>query len=122
MSIKQLDPTEARALQEGGEWSYVDVRTAAEFAAGHPVGAIHITIGEPGPGGLALNPNFVDEIKAKFGTDAKLLLGCKSGGRSMRAAQMLAEAGFTELVNVEGGFHGSPTQQGWLALGLPVES
>ena len=44
-----------------------------------------------------------------------IYLICKSGGRSMRVATALAEAGFTNLTNVEGG------TSAWVAAGLPVK-
>ena len=45
-----------------------------------------------------------------------IYLICKSGGRSMRVASALVEAGFTNLTNVEGG------TSAWVAAGLPVKS
>ena len=62
-----------------------------------------------------------------FAQDAGLVLGCASGGRSTRAAQMLGMLGFTDLVNVVGGYSGirdaagNLTQSGWCDCGLPVE-
>ena len=47
--------------------------------------------------------------------DQALFLLCKSGGRSMRVATALADAGFTDLTNVDGGI------MAWEAAGLPVK-
>jgi rhodanese-related sulfurtransferase len=57
---------------------------------------------------------------------AKHVVGCGSGPRSTRACEMLAAAGYTDLVNVEGGFNGARDEMGnaipgWVAAGLPVE-
>lgn len=39
-------------------------------------------------------------MKAQYDLDAKLLIGCKTN-RSGKACQLLADAGFTEIYNVE---------------------
>ena len=55
-------------------------------------------------------------------------LGCQVGGRSMRASQMLASFGFTDVTNIKGGFAGlrdpmgRTVEPGWEESGLPVES
>ena len=41
------------------------------------------------------------------------MVGCKSGRRSALACEQMAAAGYTDLVNVAGGF------DAWLAAGLP---
>jgi rhodanese-related sulfurtransferase len=45
-----------------------------------------------------------------------LFILCKVGGRSMRVAAALADAGFTDLTNVTGGI------MAWEAAGLPVKT
>ena len=120
MSIELLDPNQAKARQDEG-WTYVDVRTPEEFANGHPAGAVNVPVAFASGGRMVANPDFLTQMTEKFSTDTTLLLGCKSGGRSMTAAKILEGAGFTNLVNVEGGFLGSPTQPGWQPLGLPTE-
>ncbi|CAN0100670.1 unnamed protein product [Hapterophycus canaliculatus] len=47
-----------------------------------------------------LKPDFVDTMKAQFDLNAKLLIGCKTA-RSAKACQLLVDAGFTEVYNVE---------------------
>lgn len=114
MSYDVIDPRTARTRQDEG-WAYVDVRTPEEFAAGHPAGAVNVPILlQTGP-----NPQFVAGIRALFSPGAKLLMGCKSGGRSARACEVLA-AGDYALANVDGGYEGSPYTRGWAAEGLPT--
>jgi rhodanese-related sulfurtransferase len=121
--------TEARALQQQG-WVYVDVRSTTEFAGGHPESAVNVPLIEPDPdtGQPMPNPDFVRVLQHEFGSDAKLLVGCQVGGRSMRAAQMLRATGFTEVVNVRGGFAGArdpmgrTVDPGWVDAGLPIET
>jgi len=122
----RISPQEASAkLAEG--WTYVDVRTTEEFEAGHPPGAVNVPLMHAGPGGFVPNPDFVRVMTAAFPTDAKLVLGCKSGGRSARAAQALAGAGFESVLDQRAGWDGTRnpfgqvTEPGWSRAGLPVE-
>ncbi|HEV8375684.1 MAG TPA: rhodanese-like domain-containing protein [Candidatus Polarisedimenticolia bacterium] len=129
MPTRSISPKEAQALlaQKAGH-VYLDVRTVAEFAAGHPTSAVNVPLVEPDPSGMmALNPDFLRVVRAHFAEDAKLLVGCMSGGRSLKAAEMLEQAGFREVINVRCGFggerdaRGRVVEPGWAELGLPVE-
>jgi rhodanese-related sulfurtransferase len=112
-------------LAEG--FTYVDVRTAEEFEAGHPPGAVNVPIALTAPGGMAPNPDFGRVMVAAFPRDARLVLGCKSGGRSMRAAGELLAAGFTNLLELRPGWDGARnpfgqvTEPGWSRSSMPVE-
>ena len=125
---KQISVTEARDLQQAGS-TYVDVRSSAEFAAGHPAGAVNVPLLErdEDSGQLAPNPDFLRVMQAAFAADTPLLIGCQVGGRSSRAAQMLESFGFTDIANVRGGFGGmrDPSGRlvdpGWTDANLPVE-
>jgi rhodanese-related sulfurtransferase len=126
-NIKRVSPTEAKQLLDEG-WIYVDVRSEPEFAAGHPAGAQNVPIANPGPGGMAPNPDFVAVIQALYPKDTRLVLGCQAGGRSARAAATLDAAGFTNLVDQRAGWGGARdafgqiAEPGWAAAGLPVET
>lgn len=126
---KQVNVTEASELQTKGH-TYVDVRSTEEFALGHPDGAFNVPLLEPdgATGQMMPNPDFVRVMQASFPSDAKLLIGCQMGGRSMRAAQMLDSFGFTDVSNVRGGFGGARdpmtgrvVDSGWADSGLPIE-
>jgi rhodanese-related sulfurtransferase len=127
MNIRRISPAEAHALMRDEGYVYLDVRTQAEFAAGRPKGAVNIPVMVPGPSGMVPSPDFVDACAQAFSRDAKLVLGCRSGQRSMRAAEALLGAGYTGLVEQRAGFEGARnafgqvTEKGWLAEGLPVE-
>jgi len=54
-------------------------------------------------------------MKANFAPDALLLIGCETGSRSGRAAQMLEVFGFVSAACVAGGY------VGWRAAGHAVE-
>ena len=53
---------------------------------------------------MTSNAEFLTVMQANYPTDAKLLIGCQVGGRSARAAEMLAAAGYDTAINVKGGF------------------
>ena len=108
-------------------WTYVDVRTVEEFEAGHPPGAVNVPIALSAPGGMAPNPDFGRVMAAAFAKDAKIVVGCKTGGRSIRAATELAGAGFTSVADMRPGWDGARNpfgqvaEPGWSKEGLPVE-
>jgi rhodanese-related sulfurtransferase len=124
--IPRISPSEASDKLADG-WAYVDVRTIEEFEAGHPAGAINAPIALAGPGGMTPNDDFLRVMKSAFPLDAKIVVGCKSGGRSARAAQALVSAGFTQIVDQRAGWDGARnpfgqlTEPGWARAGLPVE-
>jgi rhodanese-related sulfurtransferase len=97
---------------------YVDVRTTGEFEQGHPEGAWNLPIAFSGGMGMRPNPDFVEVATRVLPKDAPLLIGCKSGGRSLMACRVLAQAGFTNVANVAGGYHGGEVP-GWVQCGLP---
>jgi rhodanese-related sulfurtransferase len=120
-------PKEALDLQQQG-WVYVDVRSVPEFEAGHPAGAFNIPLMHFLPGrGMSPNSEFQAVFAKHFAKDAKVVVGCKTAGRSLRAAEMLAAAGWTSVVDMRGGFEGerdmsgSAVVAGWKDSGLPVE-
>lgn len=124
---RRVSPREARRLVEEAGYAYVDVRTELELRAGHPAGAYHVPFEVQGPDGrLVPNPAFVAVMAARFPRDARLVLGCRAGGRSLRAVRRLAAAGFTDLVDQRAGFEGTRDpfggrdEAGWAAEGLPV--
>jgi rhodanese-related sulfurtransferase len=125
--ITRISPKEASdKLAEG--WTYVDVRTVEEFEAGHPPGAVNVPIALAAPGGMAPNPAFAGVMEAAFAKDAKIVVGCKAGGRSLRAAQALLSMGFTSVVDQRAGWDGARdpfgqlAEPGWSRTGLPVEN
>jgi len=130
MEIPQTTPTEAYdVLQQHPDAVYLDVRTTAEFEAGHPAGAHHVPVIFFGAGGQPRpNPDFVSAVEAAVPRDTKILVGCQAGGRSQRACELLRDAGYADVTNVRGGFGGARDQTGrvvipgWREAGLPVET
>lgn len=131
MSVKHVDVKQAHALQSDEGYTYVDVRSTPEFDQGHPAGAHNVPLLhlDPATRQMLPNPDFVAVMQASHAPDAKLLIGCQVGGRSARAADILAAAGYTDVCNVLGGFGGARDRmtgevlnEGWAAAGLPVET
>ena len=112
MPVSNLSVTDAHLAQRAGA-TYVDVRSCLEFEAGHPAGALNVPLLEvdEDTGQLMPNPDFVRVMQANFAPDTALLLGCQSGTRSARAAQILETFGFTSLGNVLAGFQGWALKQ-----------
>jgi rhodanese-related sulfurtransferase len=71
----------------------IDVRTPAEYAAGHIDGAINIDVE---------GPIFAAEID-KLDKAGGYALYCHSGRRSLLAADQMTQAGFTKITNLKGG-------------------
>jgi rhodanese-related sulfurtransferase len=127
MSVKRVSPEEAKALIDTEGYVYVDVRSQPEFQAGHPMGACNVPLMHMGPEGMSANPEFLSVMEKAFPKDAKLVLGCKAGGRSMRAASILESAGYAHVVDQRAGFEGAMepgtgrvVEPGWRPKGLPV--
>ena len=123
---KTVTPEEAQALQSEG-YVYVDVRSEQEFEGGHPKGAVNVPISHMGPAGFEPNPDFMSVMEQSFAKDEKLVIGCKSGARSRRAAAMLTSAGFSTVADMIAGFGGSRDafgrpSPGWQQKNLPVET
>jgi rhodanese-related sulfurtransferase len=100
-----VSPLDAWALAQAGEAALVDVRTAEERKfVGHVPESLHVAWAT----GTALtrNPRFARELEAKVRKDQPVLLLCRSGKRSVLAAEVAAKAGFTRVFNVLEGFEG----------------
>ncbi len=108
--IPTIKPEQLHALQlRGDRPAVLDVRTAAEYRAGHIPGAQLFPVSELRP----------DEVTRRFkraapGNRETIYITCQSGTRARKAAERLQLAGFTNLALVEGG------TLGWEKAGLPV--
>jgi rhodanese-related sulfurtransferase len=126
-NIEQLSPTQAyEALQANPDAILLDVRDPVEYSfVGHPVGAVNIPF-KIAPS-MASNPDFLKQVQALgSGPDVHIYLLCRSGQRSMAAAELLAQAGYRHLTNIEEGFEGAidadrhrSTLNGWRFHNLP---
>ncbi len=97
-----VPPQRAAELAEGGA-ILLDVREPQEWRAGHAPKARHIPLGQ---------------LSARLGElpqGRPVIIACRSGSRSARAAAMLAGQG-RETFNLSGGMHA------WARAGLPLRA
>ena len=83
----------------------LDVRTPAEFAAGHVPGARNLSHDQ-----LAANLGELTALR-----DKDVVLYCRSGRRSLLAEETLRQAGFKRLLHLEGDY------LAWEAAQRPIE-
>ena len=93
-AITNLGAAEFVSQSQAADVVIVDVRTAAEFNEGHLVAALNIDV---------QSSSFESEI-ALLDKSATYALYCRSGNRSGVAAEIMAEAGFTKVLNAKVGF------------------
>lgn len=93
----------------------VDVREPSEWTqTGMPANAKGVPIS---------SADFVAKVLAENGGDKSkpVAVICRSGTRSMKAAEQLTAAGFTNVTNVGDGMIGRDgVGKGWLAASLPI--
>jgi rhodanese-related sulfurtransferase len=125
MTIKHITVQQAQQEQAAGA-KYLDVRSVPEFEQGHPEGAFNVPLMHADPETRQMRPNtdFVAVVRANFPPDTQLVIGCQMGGRSAKAAEILASAGYHQVANVLGGYGGAPQlgHTGWVQAGLPIET
>ncbi|MCS7022315.1 MAG: rhodanese-like domain-containing protein [Gemmataceae bacterium] len=104
--IRECSVEEIRQRIDAGErLVLIDVREESEYAAGHAVGAIHLSKGV-----------IERDIESKFpDPHTPLVLYCGGGYRSALAADNLQKMGYTNVVSLAGGW------RAWVQAGLPVE-
>lgn len=94
-TIKKVDAASFKVEVEGKKVQLVDVRTPGEYKQGHIENATNINV---------FDKNFLEQM-AKYKKDQPVYVYCRSGGRSMKAANMLKAKGY-QVVNLNGGFNG----------------
>src|SRR5215813_7811607 len=116
MSPKVLTPQETQALLTANPAVvYIDVRTVAEFAIGHPRGKvvnIPIVFHHPTTKEIFPNESFRLVVEDLYSKDTPLVVGCDAEERARQAAQRLLEAGYTDITLMQEGF------SGWRKAGL----
>jgi rhodanese-related sulfurtransferase len=90
--VRLVDATEAQSLIDDGA-RVIDVRTPEEFTAGHVRGATNLDV----------QAADFHQRAAELAKDATYVLYCRTGSRAGAAGDMLADMGFTDVVNA-GGF------------------
>ena len=129
--VAEVNPKQAwNILREKPTAILLDVRSKVEFDyVGHPVDAVHVPIQEAPD--WQTDPDFVQKVIERLGEssrDITILTICRSGKRSMLAAQLLEAQGYTHTANIAEGFEGDLDENrhrgnvnGWRFLGLAWE-
>lgn len=106
MTEKTISVQDLAKLDTEGVLDLVDVRTPLEFREVHARTARNVPLDSVDPQAI---------MSARNGqSDEPLYLICKGGTRGAKAQQRFLDAGFTNVVNVQGG------TEAWVLAGLPV--
>lgn len=92
--VSEITATDLKKrLDAGDQVVILDVREPHELAICSLANTAHIPLGQ-----LPTRVSEIDSYK-----DKEIIVYCRSGKRSERAAQFLADSGFTNAVNLAGG-------------------
>ena len=107
MTITTISPAELAArLKRGEAQDLIDVRTPVEYREVHVEFARNVPLDQVDPAAL---------VEARNGSgNEPLYLICRSGSRGQQACEKFLKAGFTNVVNIEGG------TMACVEAGLPV--
>ena len=100
--VSEMTPQEVKPAIEAAYAQFIDVRTPEEYKSGHAERTKNIPLD-------TLTQN-LDQLEK----NEPVYIICQTGKRSMKAAQLLNEAGFPQTVSVVGG------TTAWQEAGLPM--
>ncbi len=89
-----ITPQQLAERISSGKVELIDVRTPAEFREVHLEGARNVPLDQ-------LDPRTI--VSERGGSTEPLYVICKAGGRGKQACDRFVAAGYTNVVNVEGG-------------------
>lgn len=103
--IKQLSARDAlQARQRGEAIVFLDVRDLHEVKLGRIPGAVHVSRG-----------NLETKIESAVPREARVIIYCATGNRSVLAAVTMEEMGYGDVASMEGGY------RDWIMNGGDVE-
>ena len=104
--VKETDMAGYQGMRAAGTpHLLIDTREESEFAAGHAVGALHLSKG-------IIERDIETRVPDK---SAKLVLYCGGGFRSALVADNLQQMGYTDVISLDGGW------KAIAASGIPTE-
>ena len=126
--IEQIKSSEIEDfIKENSNTVLLDVRTENEWnSLGKPKAedlnskTYFVTVSHDLTNWQVPDQNFIVNVKKKIGKDKKILVMCAAGGRSMIAANLLENEGYSVL-NVSDGYSGNSQDPGWKKSNLPVD-
>ncbi|WP_257008246.1 rhodanese-like domain-containing protein [Bacillus sp. FJAT-45350] len=92
--IAQISTEELATLldeKQDEEIFFVDVREVNEFNDGHIQGMVNVPLSQ------------LEQTHHQIPTNQQVVIFCRSGNRSLQAANLLKDLGYTNLTNVKGG-------------------
>jgi rhodanese-related sulfurtransferase len=104
--ISVVDSSNFEQQMKESSSQIVDVRTPEEFSAGHIANAVNMDV---------TADDFEQQIET-LDKDKPVMVYCKSGGRSARAASILKDKGFKNVYDLDGGIIG------WEEAKKPIEN
>jgi rhodanese-related sulfurtransferase len=119
--IKQIKSSEIKSfIKDNPKTVLLDVRTDQEWE----------TVGKPDTKNLGIknffitisqDPIFIERVKKEINKETQILVMCAAGGRSIIAANLLVNEGYTAH-NISDGFSGNGQDPGWKNIGLPIKN
>jgi rhodanese-related sulfurtransferase len=107
MSINTISPSRLEEVRKSGRpVDLVDVRTPVEFREIHAESARNVPLDQ-------LDTHAIQDVR-NGSADEPLYLICRSGNRAAKACRKFIDAGYANVVTIEGG------TEAWEAAGLPV--
>ena len=110
MDAKNLTSQETHSLLTNNSQAvYIDVRTVAEFATGHPRGKvvnIPILFRHPTKEDTYPNQSFLAVVEGMYTKETPLIVGCGEETRATQAAEQLVAAGYTNVATMRDGYTG----------------
>jgi rhodanese-related sulfurtransferase len=95
MTVASINPSHLAELCKSGKIDLIDVRTPVEFREVHVKLARNVPLDNLAPAAL---------VRARNGDmDKPLYIICRSGSRGRQACEKFLAAGYTNIVNIEGG-------------------
>lgn len=92
----EIAPRELKALlSQGAPVVVIDVRTEAERALAHIDGTMHVPLAEL--------PTRIPDLRKHDGD--RIVVHCHHGMRSLKATELLRQAGFDDVRSLAGGIH-----------------
>ncbi len=105
--MKTISVADLAELKKKSSLELIDVRTPVEFREVHVVGARSVPLD-------SLDPKQIISSRNSQSSEPIYVI-CKSGGRSAKGAQKFIDAGFPNVISVDGG------TSAWGAAGYAVE-
>jgi rhodanese-related sulfurtransferase len=101
--IKQVSVQEASEAVKKDGAQFIDVRTVEEYKGGHAPSAQNLPL------------DGLEKEVARLDKNKPVYVICQTGKRSQKGAEILRQAGFTDVYNITGG------TSAWMSAGLPAE-